>query len=190
MNLWDIVRKVGGGIISNTVPGGALLVAAVNEFLPNDKKLASGATGNDIQSAISGLPAAQQVEIMSKEFDVEITQIEESYSTLRTMLEHDASNPQSTRPYIAKHSFHVIAFCIVVVMSIFAYAVASKQVEMVKAIMDGWPFIVGILAPLAVLLRSYFGVLQSEKKAVLDAANGKTASVGLASSLAGLFRSK
>lgn len=190
MNLWDIVRKVGGGIISNAVPGGALIISAVNEFLPNDKKLSSSSTGNDLQSAISGMPAAQQVEIMSKEFDVEITEIKESHSTLRAMLEHDASNPQSTRPYIAKHSFHVIGFSIVVVISMFAYAVTAEKTDMVKAIMDGWPFIVGILAPLTLLLRSYFGVLIGEKKAVLDAANGKTASVGLVSSLAGLFKRK
>jgi len=190
MKIWDIVRKVGGGIIANAVPGGSLILSAVNEFLPDDKKLTSSATGDDMQSAISGMPAAQQVEIMSKEFDVEITQIKESYSTLRTMLEHDASNPQSTRPYIAKHSFHVIAFCIVVAMSAFGWAVVTKDKEMVKVIMDGWPFMIGITGILATLLRSYFGVLSGEKKAVLDAANGKTASVGLASSLAGMFKGK
>lgn len=190
MKIWDIVRKVGGGIISNAVPGGALIVDAVNAFLPDDKKLSSGATGDDLHNAISALPAAQQVEIMSKEFDVEITQIKESHSTLRTMLEHDASNPQSTRPYIAKHSFHVIAFCIVVIVSMFAYAVAIENKEMVKVIMDGWPFVVGILGILAALLRAYFGILSGEKKAVLDAANGKTASVGFASSLAGMFKSR
>ena len=113
MKLWDVIRSVGSAALQVALPGtGSLIVGAVNELLPNDKKLTANATGDDISSAISSLPPAQQATILSKEFDVSITQIKESNSTVRAMLESDANNPHTTRPYIAKGAFHIIAFVI------------------------------------------------------------------------------
>ena len=115
MKLWDVIRSVGSAALQVALPGtGSLIVGAVNELLPNDKKLTANATGDDISSAISSLPPAQQATILSKEFDVSITQIKESNSTVRAMLESDANNPHTTRPYIAKGAFHIIAFVIAV----------------------------------------------------------------------------
>ena len=96
--LMDIIKTVGAGIIRETVPGGGLLLGAINAILPADKKLPDTATGQDIDYVIKGLPAESRAAILDKEFDVELTQIKESYSTLRVMLEQDAKNQHSTRP--------------------------------------------------------------------------------------------
>jgi len=127
MKLWDIIKTVGTGVISTMVPGGPFLVGVINEMLPDDKKLPNDATGNQVVHALDGLPPADRTRIMEKEFDVDITTIKESHSTVRVMLEADAKNPQSTRPYIAKHSFHVVAFTIVVTISLWAYGIVKAD---------------------------------------------------------------
>lgn len=187
MKLWDIVSKVGGEIISKTVPGGSLILSAVNALLPDDKKLSENATGHQMSSAISGLPPEQQAIILTKEFEVELTDIKESNSTLRAMLEHDANNTHSTRPYIAKHAFHVIGLCVIMVLLLWSYAVSTENADMVKTIMDGWPFLLSVIGPLVSLLWAYFGVLKNEKKATLDAANNRPTG-GLISAIGSLLK--
>ena len=173
MKLWDIVKTVGTGLISAAVPGAGLLIGAVNEFLPDDKKLPPTATGTDLSNAVESLPAEQRGKLMEKEFDVEITEIKESHSTVRTMLESDAANPHTTRPKIAYQAFQIVAITTFIIISLWAYAVATSNDKMVKTIMDGWPFVVGATAPFVTLLHAYFGVLKQEHKNRLDAAGGR-----------------
>ena len=177
--LWDIVRTVGGAVISNVVPGGAAIVGAVNALLPADSQLPETATGKDVVTAIQSLPPEQRGAVMMKEFEVDITQIKESHSTVRAMLEADAATPHTTRPYIAKGSFHVVAFTIIAAVSIWSYGVSTQNAELVKAVMDGWPFILAVIAPLVILLHAYFGVLRQEQKNRLDAAGGSTTPSGI-----------
>jgi len=186
MNVWDIVKTVGSGIISSVVPGGGAIIGAINAMLPDDKKLPENATGEQAADAIQSLPPDQRAQVIQKEFEVDITQIVEAHSTVRAMLDADAKTPHTTRPYIAKGSFHVVAFTIITAVSIWSYGVSTQKPELVKAVMDGWPFILAVIAPLVVLLHAYFGVLKQEQKNKLDAAGGSTAPsgiVGLVSSL-------
>ena len=147
-------------------------MGAVNMMLPDDEQLPVNATGEQTMTAINSLPPDAQVAIKNKQLDLQITNVKESHSTVRTMLESDAASPHTTRPYVVKHSFHVIAICSVVTIGLWAYAVAIQDDKMVKTIMDGWPFVVGILAPFVVLLRTYFGVLKQEQQNRLEAAGG------------------
>jgi len=179
MNTWDIVRTVGSGIISSVVPGGGAIVSAINAFLPKDKKLQDTATGQEAANAIQALPADKRAELMSKQFDVDITQIKESNSTLRAMLESDAKNPHSTRPYIAKGAFLVVAFSIITIISLWAISVFNNNVSTVKAVVDGWPFVLAVMTPLVTLLYAYFGVLKHEHKNKLNAASGVTEQSGI-----------
>lgn len=189
MKLWDIVKTVGTGLISTMVPGGPLIVGAINAALPADQQLPENATGQQAQDAIASIPAADRAALMDKQFDVEITQIKESHDTVRTMLESDAIAPHTTRPYIAKHAFHVIAFSVIATTLMWAYAVLKANTEMVTAIMNGWPFIVGVNGTLATLLLAYFGVLKQEHKQKLDAAGGHP-SGGISTILAAFLSKK
>jgi len=190
MKFWDIVKTVGGAVVSNVGPGGAASVNAVNAFLPDDSKLSESATGDDVATAIQSLPADQRASVMNKELDVTMTEIKESHSTVRAMLEADTKTPHTTRPYIAKGSFHVIAFTIITVISVWAYGVFIKDTDIIKAVMDGWPFVLAVMGPLVVLLHAYFGVLKQEQKNKLDAANGVAQPSGIAGMLAGMFGGK
>jgi len=176
MNVWDIVKTVGSGVISALVPGGSEIISVINEFLPDDKKLSHDATGAQALNAIQSLPAKERADLMSKSFDVDMMQIKESNSTLRMMLESDAKNPHSTRPYIAKGSFLVVAFSIIVMISLWAVSVFNHQIGTIKVVVDGWPFVLAVMAPLVTLLYAYFGVLKNEHKNRLDAASGGSTS--------------
>ena len=73
-----------------------------------------------------------------------------------------------------------MAFSCITVISVWSYGVLVGDSELVKAVMDGWAFILAAIAPLTVLLQSYFGVLKTEHRNRLDAANGNT-TTGIAS---------
>ncbi len=191
MKLWDIIKGVGSAAITTMVPGGGLLLGAINAALPDDKQIPTTATGDEVKSVIESLPADQRAALMDKEFDVTLTQIKESNETLRTMLETEANSPQSTRPYIAKGAFHVVAFAIIVVVSVWAYAVLRSDDGMVKTVVEGWPWFLAVLGPLVALLRSYFGVVKQELKNKLDAAtNGGSTPSGITGILSSLINRK
>jgi len=180
MDLLNIVKGIGEGLIK-TLPLGGLIVDTVNNFLPDNLKLPDNPTGNEVQVAISSLPAEAQKELYSKQFEVDITQIKESNSTLRVMLESDAKSTHTTRPYIAKGAFKVVAFSIMLVMSVWAIAVLEKDTQMIDSIMGGWQFVLAVIAPFVTLLLGYFGILKQESKNRLDASNGKSEPTGIAS---------
>jgi len=183
MNLLSIVSKVGTSVLKSVIPGASAVIDVVNTFLPNDKKLdVDKVTGSDIESVIASLPADQQASILSKQFDVEIVQIQEENSTLRTMLESDAANPHSTRPLVIKIVTWTLAFITVLATFVWAYGVLVGDVAMIETIMNGWVFLGTLIAPFVTVLHAYFGVLRKENKQKIEAASGQP--VG---SLAGLM---
>lgn len=188
MNLLNLIKTVGAGVIRDVVPGGGLIVGAVNELLPVGKKLANNATGSDINSAIESLPHDQRAALLNKEFDVDMTQIKESNATVRAMLEADTKNPHTTRPYIVKHAFHTVAGISIAITIMWMYGVGSSNEKLVKAVMDGWPFVTAIIAPFVTLLWAYFGVLKQEHKDKLNAAGGVSSPSGIIGLLSNIIK--
>ena len=186
--LFDILKTVGAGIIREVVPGGGLIVEAVNAFLPADKKLPAEATGPEVNAAVASLPGPERAAVMGKEFDVDLTRIKEGNETLRAMLEHDAENPHSTRPAIARGAFRVVAFVCILVVSVWAVAVLTGKDSTVEAVTDGWPFVAAVIAPLVTLLWAYFGVLKQEHKNKLNAAGGTSPAGSVVGILASLLK--
>jgi len=172
MNLWDIVKTVGSAVISTAVPGGGAIIDLVNAALPEDKKLPVTATGDQVRGALAGLPPEQQSELMNKQLDVDITQIKEASSSLQAMLLAESNSTHSSRAFIAKGSFLVVAFASSSVILCWSYAVLSANAVLVTAIQDGWPWIAAINGIFVTLLRAYFGILKGESKNRLDAASG------------------
>ena len=187
MNLWNIIKTVGGGVIREVVPGGGILIDAVNEFLPDDKKLPSNATGGDVNTALQSLPPADQARLLDKEFDVDLAQIRQSHETVRAMLDADAKNPQSTRPRIAMGAFYVVSLAMIVAISAWGYGV-FKAADPLAATSESWPFILSVIGPFVVLLHGYFGVLRSEQRSRLEAASGQAGTTGLVGAISGLIK--
>lgn len=178
MDFKSILKTVGSGLISNLVPGGSAIVAGINAFLPDDKKLPDNATGEQAQSAISSLPPETQAQVLCKEHDVTIEEIRGFTDRFKAMADVDKSG-NTTRPEIAKMMAQVVCFTIIVVVSMYAYAIASHDTSMIKAINEGWPMLTAIIATPTALLRAYFAMRTKEKQQKYEAATGTSAPASL-----------
>lgn len=187
MKLWDIIKTVGTGIISTAVPGGSLILGAVNAMLPADKQLPGVATGDEMSAAIGGLPADTQAALLDKQYDVKIEEIKQSHSSLQIMLKANAQSTHTTRPKIAYQAFQVVAFSTVAPTAVLCYAIVMNNVDMVNLIKELWVLLVALNAPLVTVLHAYFGVLTEDSKDRLNAAQGHKVSpvAGLVAKLFG-----
>ena len=89
----------------------------------------------------------------------------------------------TTRPFIAGMMAWVVAYTIVLIVSMYAYAIISKDAEMIKAINEGWPWIAAIIATPTALLRAYFAMRTKEKQQKYEAATGVSAAPSIISAL-------
>jgi hypothetical protein len=181
MKLEDFLKKAATAVFTEVVPGGGAILGTVNAMLPQDKQIPVTATGAQVDAAIATLPADQRAAVLNNEIDFEKTKVKEAADTARTMLTYDAKNPQSTRPYIAKHSFHVLAICALSAAVTLGYAVFKNEYWVVKGLADSWPFVGTVIAPLVYVLKAYFGAIQTEQKQRFNAANGHSIESGLSS---------
>ena len=184
MNIKDILKKVGTSIIREAVPGGGLILDAVNFFLPDDKKLPMDATGEQAKEAIQSLSPEQQTLIMAKELDVEIEETR-SWTSIQEALAKADESGASTRPWIARLMAVIVAAAIVIFMALWGYAVATENNDTLKAISESWEIMLAVLATPTALLRAYFGMRTEEKKARYGLAIGSapTPAIGVIGSL-------
>lgn len=179
MKLLDIIKRVGSRAIREAVPGGGVLIDAVNAVLPAKHRLPPGATGCDVEDAVNSLPPEQRAHVMSKRYDVQM----EELKSIQAMLAADERSTQTTRPYIAMQSFHLLALVTVGLIVGILYAV-WKTSDPLPHLVDAWPLIVSLLAPFVVVLRAYFGMLTHEHRNRLDCAVGRpTSPAGFLSTL-------
>jgi len=182
MNLLKILGTVGSGIISIMVPGGAAIVAGINAFLPDDKKLPENATGSQVQDSISNLPPEKQAEILAKEYDVEIAKIE-SWATIQGHLSKADATGASTRPTIAMMMAWLVVLQVITVCILMISSVLMVNNELLSTIKEFWPMLLASMGTPILLLRSYFGMRTEEKKHRVHAATGVAPIAGLISSL-------
>lgn len=178
MNIWEIAKKVGSSALRNVIPGASAvldIVNTVNEFLPGNK-LSEQSTGDELAQALNGLPNDQRAELLTRKFDVII----EEHRTLQTMLTADATSSHTTRPWIAKWSFVFTAIFSgtvgLIIILTWAYAVYKGESTLIKSIMDGWPFVLAVMASVTgtftILLKAYFGLLTTESEQKIGGATG------------------
>ena len=185
MKLKDILTKVGAGLLREAVPGGGLLVDSVNALLAPDTQISKTATGAQARQVLE----SKYPSLLEREFDVQETEIRESHETLRAAIAADVASPHSTRPFIAKGSFYVVAVTILTIVLSWSLSVVAGQTEQARILAEGWPFVLSAIGPLVGLLWAYFGILRRELDSRIDAANGKAtkggAIAGIVSALGG-----
>ena len=103
---------------------------------------------------------------------IELQELQSTADVHKSMLLSEAKSKHTTRPKIALGCFKVLAFTVLVTISIFAYSVIVGDDTMTTAVVNGWPFIGAVVAPLVALLYAYFGILRKEDKDRLDAYSG------------------
>lgn len=185
MDFLNIAKTIGSAVVG-LHPIGAMALGVVNQFLPENEKLPTTATGNELVSRVGQIPPEFQAQIMSQQFDVTMEQIKQSHLTMQTMLQTEAVSPQSTRP----KAVMIITWFVCVISFLYAFshflAAVNGEVETIKALNDSFYVVVGILAPFFVVLHAYFGVLRDEKRDTLNTSQGLPAGAqGLLGKLAG-----
>jgi hypothetical protein len=180
VNIGDILKKVGGGIIRNAIPGGGMMLDVVNEFLPEDKKLPAGATGAEAANAISALPPEQRQIVLAKQLDVEIEEVRSWASIQESLAKADASG-SSTRPRIAMMMAWIVVALTVAFMAVWSKAVITGDGKTLTVLSSSWELMLTVLGTPAALLRAYFGMRTAEKKARYQAASGQPIVDGLLS---------
>ncbi len=188
MNLLKILGKVGGSILADVVPGGNAILRVVNEFLPEESKLPEKCTGADIQGAISKMPPKSQAILLNKQFDVEKIEIQEHTKVITALGEVDKTG-NSTRPAIAMMMAQIVAFSVIILITMLAISIINNNIETIKAIGDNWPLVTALLTIPSALLRAYFGMRTKEKQQKYHAiSNSEPKSV--VSDLVSLWKSK
>lgn len=172
MDIGTILTKVGGAVIKDVVPGGALLVDVVNSFLPDDRKLPEDTTGEQVRQAVKTLPPDRRAELLSKKVDVELAQINSWTQIQATLAEADRAGA-STRPFIAKMMAWCVVYAIVIFISMWGVMLWAGDADKLKALADAWPLMLAVLGTPTALLRSYFGARTREKKSRYAAAVGQ-----------------
>jgi len=170
--LFDAIKGPLLSVASTLIPGGPLILGAVNAMLPDDKKLPESATGSDIRDAVNQLPPEQRGSLMEKQLDVEIAEIN-SWEGIQASLSQADAAGSSTRPYIAQ----MMAWCVVLVVGLFVVvwvaAIYNKDTTTLKLISDSWPMMLTVIGTPTALLRAYFGMRTKEKTARYSAASGQ-----------------
>jgi len=178
--LFDTLKGPALTLASTLIPGGPAILGAINLMLPDDKKLPETATGADMRTAVNQLPPEQRSSLMEKELDVEIADIEAWADIQESMAKADAAGA-STRPRIAVMMAQVVVFVILVFTSVLAIAIFNENTETLKILNDSWATIFAVIATPTALLRAYFGMRTTEKKARYSAMSGNNVSGGLSS---------
>jgi len=119
--------------------------------------------------------------------ELEATIIREQGATLRSAIDADKGNPQTTRPKIAYGAFEVLSAVTIIVAGLWAYAIGTGNAEMVKQVVDGWPFVLAVTGPFAALLRAYFGILRHEQKEKMQAGAGQPIGAGIGGLISSLI---
>ena len=171
MNIGTIAAKVGTSLLKNAIPGVGFILDIVNEFLPDGKKLPDTATGNDLIKAVNSLPPEQQMQLMAKEFDVEIAEIEGHVKVMEALAQADATG-SSTRPKIALIMAYATCFAIISFISFVDIAIFNKDWETIEKLAGCWELIAVVLGIPSAVLTSYFGKRTKEKEARYALTNG------------------
>ncbi len=182
MNFGSIFGSLTGSlaaVASALIPGGPVILAAVNAILPDDKKLPETATGNDIADAVNALPPEQRASLMSKEIDLQIAQEEGWTARYKAMTEGDG---QSTRPRIALMMAQVTCFVILLFAAAIAVQILTEGLDSLAESAGAWTVFATLLGIPSGVLAKYFGELRKEQQSRLGSAPG-----GLLGNLAGIL---
>jgi len=186
MKLKDILKVFGPAVLSIAYPPAAPIIAAVNAYLPDNKKLGDTCTGNDLSAALT----QHNPELLEAEYALEAEVIKQRGAAMNTANSSANENYQETRAFIAKWSFIVVALVTVGITAAWVDALLNADALVIREVSGNWTMVVALLAPFFLLLKAYMGVLEREHQDRLNASNGKTAASSLAIGLSAYLQSR
>jgi hypothetical protein len=186
MKLEQVLKTAGSAALASFPPYGPLALAAINAILPNGQKLPESVTGDMAEGALKSVPSEQRAQVLNQELKLKETEIKEVGESTRTMLIHDARNPQSTRPYIAKGCFLILGAVALMITAAVLIASIRDMTQVIMSLSASWELIAVVIGPLVYVLKAYFGAIQTEQKQRFNAANGFNIETGIASVMSAL----
>lgn len=187
MNVGQMLLKAGSVALRTVFPPAGVVIDMVNDFLPDDKKLPADATGNQVKTAMDALPPDKRAEILSKEMDVEIEEIQSWTQIVQALAEVDKSGA-STRPESAKMMAQILAFQLILCTSVWAIAVLWDKTEMVTRLANSWELILAFMGYPMWVIKRYFGARETDKKTRASVAMGQAPVPGGFAALASIFK--
>ncbi len=92
---------------------------------------------------------------------------EKKETPLLAALYHELRYKHSTRPFIAKYSFIVLAFLNSLTVVVWLLGVALENEYISNAVIANWKFLLVLNVPFSTVLVAYFGILACEQKSKL-----------------------
>jgi hypothetical protein len=143
-------------VAASFIPGGPAVVGLLNSVLPEDKKLPSAATGQQIMDAHSSLTSDQRSSLAEKKIDLKIAQEEGWTERYKAMT---AADGHSTRPKIALEVARAFLVCYILIGAAMAWAIFEEMVSLESM----WPTLLAFLGIPLGILNKYFGELRKEQ---------------------------
>ncbi|WP_017445815.1 hypothetical protein [Gayadomonas joobiniege] len=174
MKIFDVIADVGSAALSSH-PLGALVMTAINAFLPDGDKLQLSDSGDIAVSKIDRLDLQAQIEL--SKLDLERTKEQADADKYKAMCSADA---QETRAKIVNKAMNaLIGLSIVFVLSV-AYVYGTSGADLAFSFEMATVFIT-VSGTFAYVVRAYFGDLRNETQSRHASINGlKAPSKGLA----------
>lgn len=184
MKLSSILGRIGSAALKS-IPGvgaAAEVIGFINDCLPAGDKVSMDTPGDEAMSKIERLQPNIQAQILEQQFDVEIASINAHVEIQKSLSSVDIQGA-STRPHVAKlFAWNTVIISDLIIFGVF-WAMVNDKVQMVEQIKQLWPFIIGILSPFVVLLRSYFGMRTKEKSHKYHAVSGTAPAESIVSNI-------
>ena len=197
MKFKDILN-IGGTIASAVFPPVGLAIKAVNEFLPDDKKLPETATVNDIKGKLDGLTPEQQASLYERDIELKIA---ESANWAEVAKAHEAADAtgNTTRPAIAmkmtelfiKYAMWSFGLVMIAMSADILAGVLGQDTEFTQIVMDNLAWLAAVYAvPAMNVIVSYFAKRSDEKRAryAVSGQQPIPSSVGLIGSILGAIK--
>lgn len=182
MNFGKALKSIAGpllGVASTLIPGGPIILGAINAMLPEDNKLPPTATGADMHQAVNNLSPDAKASLMEKELDVEIAEIEGWVNIQESMSKADIAG-NSTRPFIALMMAWALVIELAAIIFVWGMAVWSKDNATLTILSNSWGMLAVLIGIPMELLRYYFGKRTKEKQSRYSAMSGQDVGGGLA----------
>lgn len=163
MSLKSILGTVANvaGVINPAV-GQAISIA--NKFLPKNKRLPEDATGQDVIESVESLPPGKRADAERElVYALQETMVRENTEVVRALAEVDKTGA-STRPFIARGSFLICAFVVLLITSGVTYTLLDAGFDSADQVLQLGIGVAALLSPFVVWVNRYFGLRTREKE--------------------------
>lgn len=190
MNVWEVAKTIGKGILGSS-PAGAAVMGVINA-VTGEETLDKDSTGEDAQKVIDALPAEQKAQVLEAKIQAAVEHDAQWTERFKAM---NTSSMAWVRPLVVLMMAAIVAYTIVEFLSIIRTAVEGADStdipNIIRELGAAWPAVAAILAIPSFVIRAWFAHREQAKQRAAELATGQaiTPIQGLIQTLVGKYRS-